>query len=246
MLGRSTLLAATNTMEPWQGNYNNVSLLLRNGTPGGSPLDESPTPKTIGVTSPAQVTTAVFKYGSSSLYIPGSGGFSASYGADLNLAGDDFTIEAWVAFAALFGLGVGATLVSRYTTTAKSYLWWAYRSQASGLYFLYFDWTTDNNTRQFAYAAIPTPSINVFSHYAVCRSGNEILFFVDGQKQTLNGQSSPIGTFFNQSTSLEVGTAYAGLGASAFNGYIDDLRITKGVARYTGNFNPPPVELPNF
>ena len=229
-------------------NYNNVSLLLRNGSPVSLyfPIDESPVAKTLTFSGGAGFSTSVLKYGSGALSFNGTGGVSAAYNTDLDLAGGNFTIEAWVQLNSYLGGGTGATIVSRYTSTSRSFYFNIYYSSFQASYFLYFGWTTNNSNDLIAYAAIPTPNLSSFSHYSVVRNGSQILFFVDGVQRTTASQSSPIGTLFNQPTPLEIGSANSTTGytPNALNGYIDDLRITKGIARYTANFTPPTAQLP--
>ena len=44
---------------------------------------------------------------------------------------------------------------------------------------------------------------------------------------------------------LYLGFFPSGVATSYFNGYIDDFRITKGVARYLSNFTPPQIGMAN-
>lgn len=86
--------------------------------------------------------------------------------------------------------------------------------------------------------AIP---VGVWTHVAAARQINVLRVFVGGVLDgtfalTQNG-------FTNVGGSLIVG-ADNGFG-QVMNGFLDDLRITNGVARYTANFTPPAEEFPN-
>ena len=87
-----------------------------------------------------------------------------------------------------------------------------------------------------------TISTNTWTHLAVSRSGTSLRGFINGTQ---------VGSTVTNSTSLlnvaqrpVIGTNGNTVSIENFNGYMDDLRITKGYARYTANFTPPTAAFP--
>lgn len=81
--------------------------------------------------------------------------------------------------------------------------------------------------------------VNTWSHWAVCRSGSTVRGFIDGAQvwsvtdaRTL-ASSAPAIIGANYTTGQE------------FVGRLDEMRVTKGIARYTANFTPPTAAFPN-
>jgi hypothetical protein len=76
---------------------------------------------------------------------------------------------------------------------------------------------------------------NTWQHIAVTRSGSSVKAFING--------SVVITT--TSSVNHTQGTNYIGFNSVTqyFNGYIDDLRLTRGYARYTTTFTPPTSTL---
>jgi hypothetical protein len=72
-------------------------------------------------------------------------------------------------------------------------------------------------------------------HIAVVGSSGTIKIYIDGVAQ---GNTAAQGTIIDSSSSYGVGRAgdYSGL---YFNGWIDEFRVSKGIARWTSNFTPP-------
>jgi hypothetical protein len=81
---------------------------------------------------------------------------------------------------------------------------------------------------------------NGWHHIAFVRLNGVCTIYVDGVAGSFSATDN---------TNITTTAGTIGLdtysGARIFNGYIDDLRITKGVARYTANFTPPTAAFPN-
>jgi hypothetical protein len=234
--GRNALLGAArgSGYGNWTGNYSDVSLLLRNGTPTLVPADESPTPKTLTVFGNASGSTTTFKYGGSALAFDGNGDSIETFAStDLQLGSGDFTIETWAFFIALDN----NTTVAR-MDSGNGYGSILFCHQASGGLYVTSTGSSWNMIEDpNAYTGLTT---NTWHHLALTRQGNIFRAFRDG---TQTFTATVAGSIFQSSNIARIGSANSN-GAVAMNGYIDDFRITKGIARYTTNFTPPPAQLP--
>lgn len=87
--------------------------------------------------------------------------------------------------------------------------------------------------------------LGVWTHYAVVRSGNSFYTYQNGVKQ---GTATPAGgiSLAPSSGPLSIGK-WVGNTTANFYGFIDELRICKGTAKYTGqNFTPPTAPYPGL
>ncbi len=182
----------------------------------------------------AQISTSVKKYGTGSIAFDGVGDeLTIPQNAVFQFGTGDFTIECWVYCTNLAG-GTGQEMqlidfrssqVSEVRPTIA----------ISGGTFLYF--TAGANR-------ISSGSIsdNTWYHVAVSRVNGITRMFVNGTK---------VGVDYVDSNSYLIsspiiGSAGSWISGYDFVGYMDDIRITKGVGRYAANFTPPQQAFPNL
>ena len=81
-----------------------------------------------------------------------------------------------------------------------------------------------------------------WQHFAVVREGSTMTLYIDGTARGTGSNS----TDFNRSRPFRLGNIHNATanGGYGFPGYIDDFRVTKGLARYTSNFTPPSAAHP--
>jgi hypothetical protein len=85
-------------------------------------------------------------------------------------------------------------------------------------------------------------SFNTWTHLAICKSGATTTLYLNGTSRvTTTNSPTNSGNPVYIGANIDGGSPYWPL-----NGYIDDLRITKGVARYTANFTPHTAALPDL
>jgi hypothetical protein len=189
----------------------------------------------------AQVSTAVAKFGSSSMAFDGSGDYLTAVDNSLfDFGTGDFTIECWANFSVATS-GVNYAFVGQGTSAFTSNAGFLFlRHDSNKLRFIYTsDGTGVSGYRVTDSTATFTPTTGVWYHLAVTRSGSTFRLFIDGVQA---GSSTQTTSIFNSTLALAVGADSSG--GIPFNGYIDDLRITKGFARYTSAFTTPTAPFP--
>lgn len=184
----------------------------------------------------AQIDTGIKKFGTGSLEFDGSGdSLSVSSNPFLDPGSGDFTIECWA-----YSLTALSSYIAQYAHIAGKGNGVGSGTYAIAFYLSTFTFVSGGTIVQGSSSL----TNNTWYHLAVTRSGSTIRLFVNGVVDATVTNSSQIvsGSSFN------VGDRQPGdiSGQCPLNGYVDDLRITKGVARYTANFTPPTAPFPNF
>ena len=184
--------------------------------------------KTVVVSGQAQIDTTIKKYGTGSLQLDGTGDYiSIANDPDFGLGTTDFTIEGY-----FYGNNVTGTqsLVDMRAGTATD----------TGLYIYHVGGAVKVYYNGADILSGGTLSATTWTHIAVSRTGNTINLYVNGTRvDSDNSFSSTLGT----SKPFIIGAVYDA--SNAFNGYIDDFRISDN-ARYTaGSYTPPLNEVSN-
>ena len=181
----------------------------------------------------AQISTAQSKFGGSSMLFDGSNDYLAIGGSEWNsnLDSGDFTVEFWIRLDALGD----QRIISNYNGSNG----WGVAMWSGGGGTNYFDGFWYNGSWQYIQYGISgnytTPSLDTWYHLAFVRNGNDWSLYLNGTAENTRTVSGSI-------TSSSLGNLQVGRrqdGVQYVDGYIDDLRITKGLARYTSNFTPP-------
>ena len=169
--------------------------------------------------------------GSQSAYFPPGPWLSMPNKADaFDLGSGDFTIEEMVSFDSIDGY---VRLFASWDNPNRN--WWMTYEMGS----LTFGWSNDcSDGTYISYAT--TPELYHWYHYAVSRSGDTIRLFIDGENVATDSIS---GSICNSPEQNFVIGALSDGDRSSFTGYMQGLRVTKGVARYTTNFDYPPDYL---
>jgi hypothetical protein len=171
----------------------------------------------------AQISTSVVKYGTGSMSFNGSTDYLVVNASPFWIMSGDWTLEAWIYPGSVSGVHV--FIDTRNRTTNPSPVMYTNGTN------LVID------TGAGAVVSAGTITANVWQHVAATRSGNSWRLFINGTQVGSTGTNS---TSYSAQYGCCIGTSYYN---EYYAGYIDDIRVTKGVARYTATFTPPTSAL---
>lgn len=192
--------------------------------------DSSLSPKTVtnnGVT----FSNTIYKFNGYSGLFPGTlnTALTVPDSADWAFASGDFTVDTWI--RPTVG-GVSATIAGQGNTIATVLSWYYTRNVDNTISFVVSGANPGNVT------SVSTLALDAWTHLAFVRNGNLGTQYFNGvaDATTLDMTSVIVPDIANN---LGIGQIGEDTSDNLFTGYMDEFRISKGIARWTSNFTPP-------
>ena len=225
-------------------NYDDVSLLLNMEGSNGSTtfIDSSNANRTVSVNGSAAISTDQFKFNGSSAEFTGADGdyLNITSSSDFVLNSSDFTVETWAYIET--ETNPYGRFIMNWDNNWGSNKWGIHSDHDVGAptkFSVYAHNAAGDNPFLKSSSSI---SFNTWYHVAFTRSGNTFRLFIDGTEEDSAVYTGSLDN--NASAPIYIGGNDDNV--SAIDGYIDNVRITNNVARYTSNFSVPTAAFPAF
>lgn len=218
----------------WSDDYTKL-LLHCDGTDGSTSFpDASGQAHVVTANGDAQVDTADKKFGTGSCLLDGTDDWlSVAATDDFNFGTGDFAVDCWVNLNEAIG-----------TTVQQLF----HMTDGTGVFSVYFQEAGGQDQIDVVVTAGGPPLVNqkrdvtmvtgTWYHIAITRSGDTIRIFLDGTQ--LGDDVTISGSVMAANASLTIGDDTTS--TNELDGWVDEFRISKGVARWTENFTVPTQE----
>ena len=177
------------------------------------------------------ISTAQSKYYGSSAYFDGTDDIVRIAGIGSDFAFDDknFTVEGYFRSNNVSATTIPIALTNL-TVSSNADASWYIRFISNKI-----EGKAFSGSNEIGVTTYSSTSNDIWYHVAYVRSGSTFTLYVDGNSADSVTSSGSL-NYYN-TWKVDVGHGYGG--ANYFYGYIQDLRIYKGLAKYTANFTPP-------
>jgi hypothetical protein len=178
-----------------------------------------------------QISTAVVKYGTGSIKFNGGTDYLIPNSANSNInyafGTGDFTVEAWLYMTA--GAGVERTIIDSRPASTDTTSYYAIAVTAANVIGLY--------AAAYRITGNTSMSNNTWYHVAVSRYSGNTKLFLNGIQQ--GNTYVDTNNYLSAAARPVIGSRGNTIGTFSLTGNMDDIRFTKGYARYTSNFTAP-------
>lgn len=183
----------------------------------------------------AQLDTGIKKFGTGSLEFDGTGDYlTAPNNPAFSFGTGDFTVECWL-----------------YLSQSRLQVIWDSRASGPSTSGIAFAVDASNNPYVFVngstlFTSSTALTTSTWNHLAFVKSSGTITLYINGVKPT-TGSAASSTVLTDQACTFGTAVDYRDTTSTLhLNGYIDDFRITNGLARYTANFTPPTAPFADF